>query len=268
MTILWRFVLDRHRSMIGWALGAFVLVIVTVAFYPTIRDQPSIEEVMRDLPDAFKASFGIDDAVPVSSPAGYLQARLFALTLPVSLVIFGIGSGARAIGGSEQDGEVELLLAHPVTRHRLVIERFVAVMVLTLALGSLFMVLLFALGPPFGALKGLSVLRLLASCAGAMALGLFHTTLAFAVGAVTGRRSTSVSVATAVAGGGYLLNGLLAAAGAPDAARFLSPWFWYLRRNMLVEVEPVDLLAFALPLASVVALFILSLVTFDRRDLR
>jgi ABC-2 type transport system permease protein len=180
-------------------------------------------------------------------------------------VIFGIATGARAIGGSEEEGEVELLLAHPITRRQLVVERFLGVVGLTTALGLVYAVLLFVLGPMFGALDGLRPVRLAAACAGAIALGLVHAAVAFTTGAVTGRRSTAVAVATSVAGAGYVLHGLLAAAGAPEASRFASPWFWFLRRNMLVE--GVDAVAFVLPLATVAVLFVAAWAVFDRRDL-
>jgi ABC-2 type transport system permease protein len=266
MTVLGRFIADRRRSFLGWSIGALLLMLMTVAFFPTIREQPSMEDVMRDLPDALKATFGIDDAVPLGSPAGYLQARLFALTLPLALVIFAISVGARAIGGAEEDGDLELLLAHPVTRGRLLAERFGAVVALVCGLGLVFALLLFLLGPPFGALEGLPVTAVVAACAGGIALALLHATIAFTAGAVTGRRSSAIGLASAVAAGGYLLQGLLAAARAPEITRFASPWHWYLRRNMLVE--GIDPLAFALPLAVVVALVVVAASVFARRDLR
>ena len=266
MSVFRRFVADRRSSFRGWTVAAILLMLMTVVFYPTIREQPSLEDAVRDLPDALKATFGISDAVSLSSPAGYLQARLFALTLPLALVIFAISVGARAIGGSEEDGDLELLLAQPITRGRLLVERFASSGVLVLGLGAVFTVLLLVLGPPFGILEGLALGRVVAACAGGVLLALLHGAIAFAVGAVTGRRSSAVAFGAAVAGGGYLLQGLLAAARAPGWTRYASPWHWYLRRNMLVE--GIDPLAFVLPIVVVAASFVVALAVFRRRDLR
>ena len=266
MTVLGRFVRDRRRSLLGWSVAAALLVVMTVAFYPTIREQPSIEEVARNLPEAMKATFGISDTVPLTSPEGYLQGRMFSLTMPLALVIFGIAVGARAIGGSEEDGDLELLLAQPVTRVRVVVERFAAVSLLTTALGVVFSIALFGLAPLFGATKGLRPLWVAAACAGAIALGLLHASIAFAAGAVRGTRSAGLGAGTAVALGGYVLQGLLAAAGASESAWMASPWQWYLRTNMLVEGP--DLVAFALPLTVVMAALSASVGVFTRRDLR
>jgi ABC-2 type transport system permease protein len=266
VSVFRRFLADRRSSFRGWTVAAVLLMLMTVVFFPTIRDQPSLEDAMRDLPDALKATFGISDAVPISSPAGYLQGRLFSLTLPLALVIFAISVGARAIGGSEEDGDLELLLAQPVTRRRVLVERFASVATLVLALGAVFTVLLLVLGPPFGILEHLAPSRVVGACAGGALLALLHGAAAFAAGAVTGRRSSATGVAAAVAGGGYLLQGLLAAARTPAWTRYASPWHWYLRRNMLVE--GIDPLAFVLPLIVVGAAFVVSVLVFDRRDLR
>ena len=266
MTVLRRFVADRRRSLLGWSVGAVLLVAMTVAFYPTIRDQPSIEDVARNLPEAIKATFGIDDAVPLSSPEGYLHGRMFSLTMPLALVIFGIGVGARAIGGSEEEGHLELLLAQPVRRRRIVVERFGAVTVLVVAVGAVFTASLFALAPLFGAMAGVPVPWVAAACAGAVLLGLMHASIAFAVGAAVGTRSAALGAATSVAVAGYLLQGLLAASGASAAARMVSPWQWYLRRNMLVDGP--DAVAFLLPLAVSVVAMLASIGVFVRRDLR
>lgn len=247
-------------------MAAVVLVLMTVAFYPTIRDQPSIEDIARDLPDALKATFGIDDTVPLSSPQGYLNGRMFSLAMPLALVIFGIGVGARAIGGSEEDGDLELLLAHPITRRSVILGRFGAVVGLTVGLGAVFTVALFGLGPPFGALAGLRTSWLLAACAGAVALALLHATVAFCAGSMHGTRSAGVVAGTSLAAAGYLLQGLLAAARTPEPSRFASPWHWYLRHNMLVDGP--DPIAFALPLLLSAALLAVSLASFERRDLR
>jgi ABC-2 type transport system permease protein len=221
---------------------------------------------VRDLPEALKSTFGISDTVPIGSPAGYLQGRLFALTLPLAMVVFAVGLGAAAVGGAEEDGDLELLLAQPVSRTTVIIERALAVTASIVGLGSLFGALLFALGPPFGVLDGLSVPRLLGATAGGVALAAFHGALAFGTGALTGRRSTALAVGAGAAVAGYVLQGLLAAARAPEWARLASPWHWYLRRNMLVD--GVDPLAFVLPLSFAILFFAGSVVVFNRRDLR
>jgi ABC-2 type transport system permease protein len=69
-----------------------------------------------------------------------------------------------------------------------------------------------------------------------------------------------------VAAGGYVLQGLLAAANAPGWTSWVSPWHWYLRTNMLVDGP--DAVALLLPLILLGVIAAVGIIAFDRRDLR
>jgi ABC-2 type transport system permease protein len=104
------------------------------------------------------------------------------------------------------------------------------------------------------------------ACVAVFALGLLHGSLAFAVGAAAGRRGVAVALATAVAVAGYLVETVLAAAGDLGIVRQLSPWHWYLDRNLLAE-GPTPA-AIVLPIAVSAALLAAGWAAFRRRDLR
>jgi len=182
MIVAARLVRDRRWSTLWWALGLVGLILFTVALYPSIKGQPSFDELLADLPDAFRSAIGYDAAVPLSSPAGYLQARLFSTLAPLLAVVFGIGAGARAIGGSEEAGTLELLLANPVTRSRVLVERYLASFGLLAGLVAVLAVSLLVLAPPFGALEGIPIGNVVGACVAVFALGLLHGSLAFASG--------------------------------------------------------------------------------------
>jgi hypothetical protein len=73
-------------------------------------------------------------------------------------------------------------------------------------------------------------------------------------------------VASSVAVGGYLLQAIAASAEAARPSRIVSPWWWLLDRNLLVE--PPTPLAIGLPLLISAALAAVGLVAFSWRDLR
>jgi ABC-2 type transport system permease protein len=266
MIVAGRLIQDRRWSTLGWALGFIGLTLFTVALYPSIKGQPSLEELLADLPDTFRSAIGYDAAVPLSSPAGYLQARLFSTLAPLLAVVFAIGAGARAIGGSEEAGTLELLLANPVTRSRVLLERYLASFGLLAGLVAVFAVALLILAQPFGALEGVPTGNVVGACVAVFALGLLHGSLAFAIGAAAGRRGVAVAVATAVAVAGYLVETVLAAAGDLGILRQLSPWHWYLDRNLLAEGPA--LAAVLLPVAVSAVLLVAGWAAFYRRDLR
>lgn len=266
MIVTWRMLRDRRRATGWWLLGALAMVAFLMAMYPSVRGQTQLEEMMAKMPEAFRGMVGYDPAVPMTSPAGYLQGRQFSLLMPIMLVVFAIGLGARAIGGLEESGRLEPLLANPVTRTQVAVERYLATVILLVLLTVGFTGATLVLGPAFDALDGVSITGLIGACAAAGALALLHLSIAYAVGAGTGRHGPAVGVAAAIAFAGYLIYSLLSVVEALAPLRYATPWYWYLQRNMLASgVPPAAIIA---PLGVALVLFGAGWALFRRRDLR
>lgn len=265
MIVAGRLLRDRRRSMVWWAAGYLSLVAFTVALYPSIRNEGSVNTLVRDLPESIKVLVGYDALVPVTSPMGYLHGRLFALLAPLVAIVFAIGVGADAIGGSEEAGTLEPLLANPVSRTRLYVERYAVVAGLLTALVVAFVASLGVLGTPVGVLKGVPVARLTMVCLAMLALALLHGTLAFAVGAGTGRRGPAIAAAAVVAVAGYLAQSFVALSPSLRWLRYLTPWHAYLGRNLLAYGTPAT--AFVGPLVASALLLVAGHAAFVRRDL-
>jgi ABC-2 type transport system permease protein len=210
--------------------------------------------------------FGFDEGIPISSAPGYLQLRLFASVATILMLIMAIAAGASAIGGSEEDGGLELLLSNPVTRARVFVARYLAMVAMLAANAALLFLAIVGTAPLFDALEGVSIPGLAVACAGCGLIALLHGTVAFAVGAWTGRRNVALAAASAVAVGGYVAQGVLSAANVPEALRFLSPWHWFLRDNMLAHGPNIASWLPALIASAVVA--VSSWPRFRSRDLR
>jgi ABC-2 type transport system permease protein len=266
MIVASRLVRDRRRSLLWWSVGVVGLVLFTVALYPSLKGEESLNEIVEQMPETLRSMFGMDTAIPLTSAPGYLQGRLFGSLLPLILMVFGIGLGARAIAGGEQDGTLELLLANPVTRRTVVVERYLALVAMVGALTAVFAVSLVVLAAPFGALDDVPVSGLAGAVAGVFCITLLHATLAYGVGAATGRRALALSSATVVAVVGYLLQGLVGLSDVIRPLRFISPWHWYLGRNMLAQGVAPD--AIVVPLVLSAVIFAAGAGAFLRRDLR
>src|ERR687886_1437932 len=94
-----------------------------VAVWPSIRASRRLTEALQDYPRALKQFFGGSASYNFSTPAGYLNAQLFSLMVPLLLGIFAIGFGASTLAGEEEQGLLDLVLVHPVTRRRVVLEK-------------------------------------------------------------------------------------------------------------------------------------------------
>ncbi|MGI8926228.1 MAG: ABC transporter permease subunit [Tepidiformaceae bacterium] len=265
MTVFWRFVRDRRGAGLWWCVAAAGLVLFTVGFYSSIKGQQDVDDLVQDLPAAVQALLGVQDGIPLSSAPGYLHARLFSTLYVLLMVVLGISAGSYAIGGSEEDGTLELLLANPISRTRVILERYGGVVFLMASVMAVFVGALLLSAPVVDALEGVSVGGLVAATLAGAALALLHASLAFAGGSATGRRTPGIALATAVAVSGYLAYGLFTAAEAPAFIRNLTPWEWYLRDNMLADGAAI--LPIVLPLVVCAVLAGLSVSLFNRRDL-
>lgn len=266
MTILGQLLADRRRGAAWWAMGTALGVAAIVGLWPSVRGSTDIEDVVESLPVGLRAALGIEEGVGLSSAPGYLQARLFSTILPIILVVYAIGLGARAIGGAEEDGTLQLVTTAPVTRRRIAAERLAGSTLLVLGMVVVGLVTTLGIGAAVGILDDVSMGRLLVDFVAVTELGLLLLALAFAAGALTGRRAPALSFASGIAVGTYVLHALAASAEAIRPLRVLSPWWWFLDRNLLVHDPTFLSLGLPIVLAAVVA--VAGILAYERRDLR
>jgi ABC-2 type transport system permease protein len=262
--IFLRFLKDRRRSTLWWIVGLGAGVLLSIAFYPSIKEQGSaLDDLMKDLPEGLKALAGAQGAVSLTSPAGFLNSQVFAQVFPIALLVLAIGVGARVIAGAEDDGTLELLLADPVTRRRVTVERYLAAVtiVVVVALGA--SVVLVGLAPVFQ--LDLPMANLIGACGAVTCFAVLHTSIAFAVGAAMGGRGMAIAVGSAVAAGGFIVFGLVSG-NVLEPLRFITPWWWYLSRNILAYGLSAE--AIVPPIALSALLAYVGLIGFERRDLR
>ncbi|MGH2758686.1 MAG: ABC transporter permease subunit, partial [Actinomycetota bacterium] len=122
-----------------------------------------------------------------------------------------------------------------------------------------------ALSAPFELLEGLSITDLVAAGAAVTSLVMLHASIAYVVGCAVGGRARALSVAAAIAVGGYVVFGLVSS-GVIRGARFVTPWHWYLSRNVVAEGAGPE--ALLLPIGLSIALAALGVWRFTIRDLR
>ena len=196
--------------------------------YPTIRDNHELDSTFANLPPGLQALLGLSDGNLLTSPAGHLDSQFFANILPVMLLVFAVGLAGWTVAGDEAAGSLELLMANPVSRVRVALARFVAVVCLLAVLAAVCVLALAALAPSTGLNDGLSVARMAAATIAASLLALTIAAVAFAVGAATGNRPAALGAATALAVAGYVLEGLAQQIPALHPTRLVNPWHWLL----------------------------------------
>jgi ABC-2 type transport system permease protein len=255
---------DRRRSFAWWTLGLVGLVALMTAVYPTIRDNPEMNRLVDEYPEALKAFIAFGGAVDYTSGAGYLGSELFSLMIPLLFIVCSVGNGAGAVAGEEERGTLDLLLSTPVTRRRVAVEKIAA---MALELFGLVLVLCAALwvGAAAVGMDDVSAAQLAAATTSAGLLALAFGAIAFLVGAATGPSAQANRVATAGAVAAYLVNGLAALVEILEIPQKLSPFYHYAIGDPLRQGLALDhsLVLVAITLAAAAA----GVIAFERRDL-
>jgi ABC-2 type transport system permease protein len=251
-----------RRGLAWWSLGLVGLVALMVAVWPSVEGNADMKRLVEQYPDALKAFMAFGSEVEYGTAAGYLGSELFSFMVPILLLIAAIGGAAGAIAGEEERGTLDLLLANPVSRRRVALEKLGAVVVEVTALGAVLWASL-AVGAA-AARMDVGVGRLAAATAAAVLLALAFGAIAFLLGAATGRRGRAIAVSAALAVLAYVLNALAAIVGFLEPARWASPFFHYGAGDPLrhgLSWHALVLLAVALAAGA------LALPAFERRDL-
>jgi ABC-2 type transport system permease protein len=254
---------DRRRSLLWLTLGLGALVALNVAFYPSVRDDPALSDYARDLPESVRALFAGGE-LDLASPAGYLNSQVFALLAPLLLLIFAIGAGSAAVAGEEERGTLELVLAHPIRRRKYVLQRFLALTVLVVAL-TVVLLATVALGSRVVDLE-IGFGKLVAASLSVGFLALLFAAVGLAAGAIRAGRARAIAVAGGLAVAAWVFDGLARSVDALEGWRPLAPYYHALGQNPLRDGPPWA--GWALLVAATTIVVVLAATGLERRDTR
>ncbi len=224
-----------------------------------------IDEAMATLTEAFSpellALFGGGD---MGTPEGWYQIETFGMMAPIAVMVVTVTIGARALAGEEERNTMGLLLANPIRRSTVIYQKTAAMVLYAVVVG-------FATwaGVVVGSLLGnlgMSVGNIGATCLLVTLLGLVYGALALALGAATGRTSIATFGAVGLALVAFVANGLLPFNESLSGLVKWQPFYYYLSSDPLMN--GMNWGHGAILTGLTVALIALSVILFQRRDLR
>lgn len=238
---------------------ALYMALLMPIFYTFLPD--GLGEFFAQLPDELIAMIG---GVDMSTAQGFLQGEVFAITVPIAMIVLTASVGAKALAGEEESRTLDLLLANAIPRRRLVIDKAVAMVGLACVVGlmtfagSVAGVLLARLDVP--------LVNLAATCLLVTLLGIVFGSLALLVSAATGQVRWATGAAALAGLTAYVLASFLPMSDRYADWAVLSPFHFYLGSDPLMN---------GMPWGDAGVLVVMSLVligaaipAFDRRDLR
>jgi ABC-2 type transport system permease protein len=251
---------QRRWSIFWWSFGVAMLVLFTMAFYPTIHDQAAQLNQSLKLGSSTEALFGGTDFF---SPLGYLNSQIMYFTLPLLLAVLSIGLGTGLVGREESSGSIESLLARPISRGKLITAKaltgvgIVFIVTLVASLVTILMCKIVNLGIPYG--------NIAAACFACFMLVLTFGALAFLLTATGRGRVAALGIAVVYGFGGYIISSLTGSVEWLKHPAVLFPYHYYNTADILAGKFVWSSIAFFAAFTAVCG--ILAWLSFRRRDL-
>lgn len=261
-TVMLKTLRDHWRALIWWAVGLVSLAAYLVLLYPGIRDTPGYNELLNAMPEALLKTM-VGEYPDFASPTGFLNSSLFFMASPLLFIVFTLSYDRGMVAGEEERGTLELLLAYPLPRWRVVLEKFAALTVATVMLAAVFWVSL-AVGVQVVEMD-VDLGNLGAVMVNTVLLGLAFGALTLALGCATGKQGLSVGVSATLAVAAYFINSLAPVVEALEPYRQISPFYHYIGRDPLVNGLDLGNVAVLLGLTGIC--LVVALLAFERRDL-
>jgi ABC-2 type transport system permease protein len=245
---------DFRVPILGW--GPLVGLLMAVDF---AESTPAVVAAFASLAPGYRF---LGDPYAIGTPEGFITFRLLEAIVPIALCVWPILTGARLVRGEEERGTLDVLLATPQPRVRLLLEKIGA-----LVIALLLIAVLFALGTVVGEasighidvgralLAGLNLI-LLAFCFSMVALLISQFTISRGVAA--GWTSGLLLLSFLLDSIGRVVNG--------SWVQYLSPFYYYNLNRPLVPGFQGSPAAVLLLVGLSALCAAISLLLFTRRD--
>lgn len=254
-------------GLVAWGGIIFLYGILTMSVYPTIADSTvDILGYLNELPDAMKAAFGyegVDFTTITLTPEAFATLE-FLVIWPLLIGIYAIFSSV-GIAREVERGTLDLLLAQPVKRYKVLASKF-AVFVLAVLLIAAASLAGLALGAAFisESVDTISLALVLLEAL-LFVLAFASVTLLFSTLFLEPRKS--LLAAGVVMAGSYILNFIVPILD-PSVSwlRNLSVFYYY-QPQEIVSSASLNGTAVAVYATVAVVCFIAALAVFQRRDI-
>lgn len=255
---------QRRLSVLAWSLGGSFYLLLVTSVYRSFLGSPSngLSKSLEQLPQTVRSFISIGG--DFTTPVGFLSSEPYYVLLPIILIALAISLGGSLLSREEREGTLELLLARPVSRGRLLLAKALSGFIIllavdaVLALAIIIFTSLFNLDIPISYLLYAHLMLLL--------LAMIFGALAFAISAA-GRaiHVSAVGLSAMLALAGYVLSSLESVVSWLRWPAKVLPYHYYQPSHILKgSLDRNVLLGYVI---AIVALAVISWLGFRRRDI-
>lgn len=253
-----RAIRERRVSILVTSLGMFAFAFMFASMHKTFTGD--MQMFANSFPPEFSAFVG--DLSAAASPEGFLNIELYSLVLPFAVAIMGIILGASVIGKEENSGTLELLLASPVSRSKIILAKFTAI-VAALVIISLSAWLGVFVGQTFFVFA-IDLKDVLLASLSVLLLGMFYATTALTGHNATGKSALGAGIGATLLALTYFANVISQLIDSLDYLKYVSP-FYYMDTLNVLKGEG-ELINFIILFGASILLYSVAHIKFTKRD--
>ena len=224
ITVFRKYLTDNRRGFLGWALAITAVAAMYSSMWPLMGGNSGLASAINSFPQSMRDAFHLQD---YGTAPGYFGSTVFGLLVPILLAVFAVGAGTKAIAGDEEAGTLDLVLAHPVRRTWLAASRWLAVLAAVVVVGVVLLLVELAVRVP-AKFTAISPAHLSAMTFQLVLFGCCFASIAFGIGAGTGRRMYAIVGGAYVTVAAYLCDSFLPQINGLHWIQYYSPFYWYL----------------------------------------
>lgn len=258
---------DQKWMVVGFGASLALMAMLVVFIWPSYRD----DLAFFDIPPAFQAFLG---ELSIATPAGFLSAEFYSW-IPILMLVYAVIQGTGALAGEEGAGTMDLLLAQPVSRSRVVLEKAAATVTgaaLIVAIGYLGWLVsmpFVAMEPDpsmaFDDIASVTLADTLVANINLLPITLFFFGIALYAGAVAPSRAIAAGAVVGLATAAYFVQVLVNGVDLLEPLKYLTPFYYY--GNGMPLVRGLNWPHVTLLLGIAAAFVALALHAFASRDI-
>lgn len=214
---------DKRWFIAGWTVVMLGMVSLMIAFFPSFSQTGAFDKLAGSVPDSLKPFLG--DAESFHTIKGYIATQLYDIRVPLLLMILSLVLAQSLAGGEEEKGSLRTLLTTPLSRGRILWERWLAgvvicaIMAIATALGLYAGIAIIGESTPGDMIWRLALLSWL------FAITAFSIT--YAVGTAWGKRGLMMGVGLTVTFGSFLISSFATNVDWLDQFKYVSLLHYY-----------------------------------------
>lgn len=115
---------DKRIFILGWFFGFAALAALLVTFYPSMKQEGSLEMFVDSMPPAMQGFIG--DLTNLTQFSTYLASQLFDIRMQIIAGVMVVVLALSITIGEEEKGQLRTTLALPVSRMSLLVQKWLA----------------------------------------------------------------------------------------------------------------------------------------------